>query len=224
MEQKNILERLKDCIVNLDMNGVQQACEDALTVHLSVQVIIDSMSKGMDIVGQRYESKDYFLAELITAGEVMKGGLKILEPHIKPGDVKTVGKVVIGTVRGDVHDIGKNIVVMCLRAAGFEVIDIGIDVSAEEFVETVRRTKPDIVGLSALLTITMPEMRTVIKELEKAGLRNKVKVIVGGGPLALKGGDQFAKEIGADAFAGDAVDGVNTCKKLMGTNLVTEAV
>lgn len=224
MEQKNILERLKDCIVNLDMNGVQQACEDALTVHLSVQVIIDSMSKGMDIVGQRYESKDYFLAELITAGEVMKRGLKILEPHIKPGDVKTVGKVVIGTVRGDVHDIGKNIVVMCLRAAGFEVIDIGIDVSAEEFVETVRRTKPDIVGLSALLTITMPEMRTIIKELEKAGLRNKVKVIVGGGPLALKGGDQFAKEIGADAFAGDAVDGVNTCKKLMGTNLVTEAV
>jgi len=209
MEEKDILNRLKECIVNLDIEGITQACQDALAVGIPpVKAITQGMAKGMNIVGEKYEAGEYFLSELIMAGEVMKEGTKILEPHLK-AETKKLGKVVLATVEGDIHDIGKNIVATLLDAAGFEVIDLGVDVPAEKFLETVQTQKPDILALSALVTTTMPEMKIVIKELVKAGQRRRVKVIVGGAPLT----EGYAEIIGADAYAPDALAGVNICKK-----------
>jgi len=210
MKEEKILKRLQDCIVNLDIDGIGKAAQDALDAGISpVRAVTEGMAKGMDIVGQKYEAKEYFLAELIMAGEVMKEGMKVLEPHLKGIDVRTLGKVAVGTVRGDLHDIGKNIVATLLGAAGFDVIDLGVDVTPEQFVEAVRTQKPKIIGMSALLTVTMPEMENVVKELKKAGLRGQVKIIVGGAPLT----EDYAKKIGADAYASNAVAGVTICKK-----------
>jgi len=210
MKEEKILKRLQDCIVNLDIDGIGKAAQDALDAGIPpVKAVTEGMAKGMDTVGQKYEAKEYFLAELIMAGEVMKEGMKVLEPHLQKGEVQTLGKVAVGTVRGDLHDIGKNIVATLLGAAGFDIIDLGVDVTPEQFVEAVRTQKPKIIGMSALLTVTMPEMENVIKELKKAGLRDKVKIIVGGAPLT----EDYAKKIGADAYGPNAVAGVNICKK-----------
>lgn len=208
MREKEILNKLRECIVNLDIEAIKQACQNALAAGISPLEAIEGMAKGMDVVGEKYEAKEYFLAELLMAGEVMKEGMKILEPYLKEVKIKKLGKVVLGTVKGDLYDIGKNIVASLLGVAGFEVIDLGVDVPTEKFLETVCTQKPDILGMSALLTFTMPEMENVIKELEKAGQRGKVKVIVGGAPLT----EEYAKKIGADAYAPDAVAGVNICK------------
>jgi len=207
--EKEVLDKIRDAIVNLDIDGVQKACKETVDAGIpAYKAVTDGMAKGMEIVGQKYENNEYFLAELIMAGETMKEGMKVLEPHLKAGDVKAIGKVVIGTVRGDLHDIGKNVVVTLLNAAGFEVIDLGVDIPPEKFVEAVKDSKPDIVGMSALLTTTMVEMETVIKALKEAGLRNKVRIIIGGAPIT----QEYAEKIDADAAARDAVEGVNICK------------
>jgi corrinoid protein of di/trimethylamine methyltransferase len=206
--EKEILARLRDAIVNLDIDGVKKASEEALAVGIpAYQAVVEGMAKGMEIVGQKYEDGEYFLAELIMAGETMKEGMTVLEPHLKAGDIKTAGKVVIGTVKGDLHDIGKNVVITLLKAGNFDVVDLGIDIDAEQFVEAVKTQNPDIVAMSALLTTTMVEMETVIKGLENAGVRDKVKIIIGGAPIT----PEYAKKIGADAAAKDAVEGVRTC-------------
>jgi corrinoid protein of di/trimethylamine methyltransferase len=205
-----VLARLRDCVVNLDIDGVKRAAKEAIDAGVTpYEAIMEGMAKGMEVVGQKYEAGEYFLAELIMAGETMKEGLSVLEPYMKTGDMKHIGKVVIGTVEGDLHDIGKNVVITLLTASGFEVIDLGVDVPAEKFVEAVKQYKPDIVAMSALLTTTMVNMAKVIKALEQAGLRDKVKIIVGGAPLT----EEYAKQIGADAYGRDAVEGVNICKK-----------
>jgi 5-methyltetrahydrofolate--homocysteine methyltransferase len=205
-----VLARLRDAIVNLDIDGVKRATREALDAGVTpYEAIMEGMAKGMEVVGQKYEAGEYFLAELIMAGETMKEGLSVLEPYMKTGDMKHIGKVVIGTVEGDLHDIGKNVVITLLTASGFEVIDLGVDVPAEKFVEAVKQYKPDIVAMSALLTTTMVNMAKVIKALEQAGLRDKVKIIVGGAPLT----EEYARQIGADAYGRDAVEGVNICKK-----------
>lgn len=210
MGEQEILDRLKESIVNLDFEGVRQACEEALASGIPpLRAVTEGLAKGLDVVGEKYEAREYFLSELIVAGEAMKEGMKVLEPHLKKEEAKKMGKVVLGTVRGDLHDIGKNIVGTLLSAAGFDVIDLGADVSAEKFVEAVRTNKPDILGLSALLTTTMVEMDNVLKELERGKVRGEVKVIVGGAPLT----EDYAKKIGADAYAPDAVAGVRSCKR-----------
>jgi len=206
--EKEILGKLKDSIVNLDIDGVKQAAEDALAAGIpAFKAVVDGMAKGMEVVGQKYEDGEYFLAELIMAGETMKEGMSVLEPHLKAGDIKSPGKVIIGTVRGDLHDIGKNVVMTLLKAANFDIIDLGVDISAEQFVEATKENNPDIIAMSALLTTTMIEMESVIKSLEKAGLRDNVKIIIGGAPITT----EYAKKIGADAAARDAVEGVRTC-------------
>ena len=209
MKEEEILGKIRDAIVNLDIDGVQNACKEAIEAGIpAYKAVGDGMSKGMVIVGEKYENNEYFLAELIMAGEVMKEGMIVLEPHLKSGDLKKIGKVAIGTVRGDLHDIGKNVVVTLLGAAGFDVVDLGVDVPSEKFVETVKEGNPDILGMSALLTTTMIEMESVIKALKEAGVRDKVKIIIGGAPIT----KEYAEKIGADAAARDAVQGVNVCK------------
>jgi len=200
--------------VNFDIDGIKDAAREAIEAGIpAYEAIMEGMAKGMDIVGRKYEEGEYFLAELIMAGETMKEGMKILEPYLKAGDIPKLGRVVIGTVEGDLHDIGKNIVVTLLSASGFDVIDLGVDVTADKFVEAVKQYKPDIVGMSALLTTTMVNMKKVIEALKEAGLRDSVKIIVGGAPLT----EEFAKEIGADGYAPDAVLGVEICKKWAST-------
>ena len=209
VNKEEMLSRIRDAIVNLDIDNIGRLCEEAVKAGVpAYEVVMNGMAKGMEIVGEKYERNEYFLAELIMAGETMKEGMKVLEPYLKAGELKKIGKVVIGTVRGDLHDIGKNIVATLLSAAGFEVVDLGVDVSPEKFVEAVKENNPDIVGMSALLTTTMVEMEEVIKALKESGLRDKVKVIIGGAPIT----EEFAKKIGADAAAKDAVEGVNICK------------
>jgi len=210
--EDEILVRLRDAIVNLDIEAVQKAARDALEAGIpAYKAVIHGMAKGMEIVGQKYEDGEYFLAELIMAGETMKEGMAVLEPYLKAGDIKTAGKVVIGTVRGDLHDIGKNVVVTLLKAANFEVIDLGVDVSPEQFIEAVKKHNPDILAMSALLTTTMIEMESVIEGLKKSGLRDKVKIIIGGAPIT----PEYAKKIGADAAAKDAVEGIRICSEWM---------
>jgi len=203
------IAELRDKLVGLDFEGAKKAAQDALDAGVSPQKIVTGgIGEGMNIVGQKFEKSEYFLSELIVAGEVAKEVTQLLQPHLKGTQLKKLGKVVIGTVRGDLHDIGKNIVAMMLETAGFEVIDLGSDVPAENFVDAVKKHSPDIVGMSALLTVTMTEMATVIQQLKDSGVRKKVKVIVGGAPLT----DDYAKSIGADAFGRDAVQGTEICK------------
>lgn len=214
-KKQEIFDRLKDSIINLDIEGVKIASEDALKANIPpYEAVIEGMAKGMNIVGQKYENREYFLAELIMAGEVMKEGMKILKPHFSGEEHRVTGKVVIGTVKGDLHDIGKNIAVTLFEAAGFEVVDLGVDVPVEKFTEAIRKHRPDILGLSALLTTTMMEMEVIIKRIKEAGIAEELRIIIGGAPIT----DQFAEKIGADAAANNAVEGVNLCKTWMKKN------
>ena len=208
-KEGEVLRELRDAIVNLDIDGAKEACKEAIETGIpAYTAVTDGMARGMEIVGQKYEAGEYFLAELIMAGETMKEGMRVLEPHLKADAVKTIGKVVIGTVRGDLHDIGKNVVVTLLNAAGFDVVDLGNDVAPEKFVEAVKQNNPDIVAMSALLTTTMIKMEDVIKSLKEAELKDKLRVIIGGAPIT----QEYAEKIGADAAARNAVEGVNICK------------
>jgi 5-methyltetrahydrofolate--homocysteine methyltransferase len=172
--------------------------------------VVDSMGKGLEVVGEKYEKGEYFLSELIMAGILASEITNTLRPYLAK-TAKHFGKVVIGTVKGDLHDVGKNIVIAMLSSAGFEVIDLGIDVSPEKFVDAVKNEKPDILAMSCLLTIAMDEMQVVVEKLKEAGLRGNVKIIVGGRPIT----EEFAKKIGADAYGGNAVEAVKIAKALL---------
>ena len=205
-----ILEKLRDAIVDLDIDIIPKLCQEALNEGVSAyDAIVKGMAKGMEIVGQKYEEGEYYLAELIMAGETMKEGMTILEPHLKGEEVTSAGKCIIGTVKGDLHDIGKNVFVSLLKAENFEVIDLGTDITPEAFKAAFDEHKPDIIAMSALLTTTMDEMGKVIEELKAAGVRDSVKVIIGGAPIT----DEYAAKIGADAAAKDAVDGIRVIRQ-----------
>ncbi|NHV99046.1 MAG: cobalamin-binding protein [Thaumarchaeota archaeon] len=213
MSEENLLTQLKNAIVNLDFDGSKRLAQEAVAKGIPPNEIISKgISAAMEEVGRKFEASEYFLSELIVAGEIGKEISQMLQPYMKGTEIKKIGKAVIATVKGDLHDIGKNIFGMMMEAAGFEVIDLGNDVPAEAIVDAVRNHKPDIVGLSALLTVTMVEMENVINELKKAGLRDKVKVIIGGAPIT----EDYAKRIGADGYGKDAVVGVDICKAWVG--------
>ena len=167
------------------------------------------MQRGVAAIGSKYEEGEYFLSELMIGGELMKAGLEALTPYLALESMATVGTVVIGTVKGDLHDIGKNIVVSLLQSSGFKVHDLGIDVSIGDFVKTVKDVNADILAMSALLTTSMSEMGVVMGELEKTGLRNKVRVVVGGNSVT----EKFGREIHADAATKDAMAGVRICQR-----------
>jgi corrinoid protein of di/trimethylamine methyltransferase len=213
MAEQNYLEKLKQCVASFDEEGIVKACKEALAAGIAPsRLIVDGMAKGMDVVGAKYEAGEYFLSELIMAGETMTAGMKIVEPMLKNGAYERIGTVIIGTVSGDVHDIGKNIVAMLLTATGFDVNDLGVDVPANRFLEELRTHRPDIMAMSALLTLAMPEMENVIRKVEEVGLRHNVKlIVVGGTPIT----EDFAKKIGADAYGPTAVAGVKMCRELM---------
>ena len=170
------------------------------------------MIRAMSEVGQRFQDGKAFVPQLLMAGRAMKAGLEELKPLMAGQDATSIGKVVIGTVKGDLHDIGKNLVASMLEGCGFEVINIGIDVSADKFIEEVKKNQPDILCMSALLTTTMGYMKEVIDALEKAGIRDRVKVMVGGAPVS----QGFADEIGADGYSDNANTAVQVAKQLLG--------
>jgi 5-methyltetrahydrofolate--homocysteine methyltransferase len=206
------LQEIFDGIVGGKAPVVQQKVQEALDAGLEPGVILnEGMIAAMREVGHRFEVGKYYVPEMLISARAMKMGLAILQPHLLQADVKSAGKVVAGTVRGDLHDIGKNLVCMMLQGAGFEILDLGTNVSPEKFVEAVSRDGAHIIALSALLTTTMPAMRDTIAALEQAGVRNQVKVIVGGAPIT----EAYAKEIGADGYAPDASRAVAIAKTLI---------
>jgi 5-methyltetrahydrofolate--homocysteine methyltransferase len=174
-------------------------------------IIAQELQPAMFQVGEKFSTGEYFLPDMLMAGRAMSHALEVLEPLLGQTGAPTIGKIAIGTVKGDIHDIGKNIVIMFLQGTGFEIHDIGVDVSDEKFVEMVKAEKPDILGMSSLITTTMPSLSSVIKALEEAGLRNTVKVIVGGAPVT----QHFADSIGADAYARDAGEAALVCRQLI---------
>lgn len=205
------LEILKNSIINLDFVGADKAVIDAMNKGISPAKAIESVRTGMDIVGEKFENMEYFLPELVVAGEIVKEAMKIIEPYINKENVESKGKVILATVDGDIHDIGKNVVNVLLKAAGFEVIDLGVNVPTEQIIKAVMKNKPHILGLSSLITLTMVEMEEIIKGLIENDLRKNLKIIVGGSPIS----DEYAMKIGADHRAVDAVEGVNKCSQWM---------
>ena len=208
MEEKEHLLALKESILSLDYNKVREAAEEAMKAGVDpLKAITEGMAPGMTIIGEKFQAGEYFLSELVVAGDVMREGMKIIDPYIKEQGSEQKKKMIIATVEGDNHDIGKSIVATLLAAQGFNVIDLGIDVPAERIVAAVKEHRPAIVGLSALLTVTMPKMGDVVKALRSAGVREQVKVIIGGTSVT----PQFAESIGADHSSTNAVEGVGKC-------------
>lgn len=209
--REEALSMLKQAIIDCDVDETVKFVRECLKIGVSARDIIKGMAKGMEVVGEKFENHEYFLPELIMAGNAMSAGLEILTPHLKAENIKGTRRVVIGTVKGDIHDIGKSLVTSMLRSAGLEVYDVGVDVPPDTFVDKAREVNADIVALSALLTTTMLNMEEVIDALKKAGIRDKVKVIVGGRPVS----DEFAKRIGADAYAKDAFEAAKVVRRLL---------
>ncbi len=184
---------------------VKQALEENLTPK---KILEDGLIKGMSIIGGKFKRNEVYVPEVLIAARAMHAGMDVLKPKLIETGVKNIGKVAIGTVKGDLHDIGKNLVKMMLEGGGFEVIDLGTDVSVDKFVEAVKVDQPDIVGMSALLTTTMVNMPEVVKALEAAGLRDKVKIMIGGAPIT----QNYADQIGADSYSPDAASAVDNAK------------
>ncbi|WP_321472895.1 corrinoid protein [uncultured Paludibaculum sp.] len=204
-------QKLYDAVLNGDQKTAIAVTEQALAEGMApLDLISNYMVPAMDEVGRRFECEDYFVPELLLSARAMKGSLNLLRPLLTASGVEPVGRVAIGTVKGDLHDIGKNIVASMLEGGGFEVIDLGADVSPEKFIDAVREKGAKIVALSALLTVTMPSMRKTIDALKDAGVREQVKVIVGGAPVT----QQFASEIGADGYSDNANAAVALARRL----------
>ncbi|MGA2490303.1 MAG: corrinoid protein [Anaerolineales bacterium] len=197
----SLLEDVRKSVIDGDLNATQEQVHKALSENIPPEKILtDGLISAMSEVGRLFENGEFFVPEMLISARAMKGGLGILRPQLAAANIQAVGKVIIGTVQGDLHDIGKNLVGMMLEGAGFEVIDLGVDVSPEKYVRVVKEQAPDLVGCSALLTTTMPRMRDILLALQAAGLRDRVKVMIGGAPVT----EQYAKDIGADLYASDA--------------------
>ncbi len=208
-----MLDEMSKSLVDGNMPEVKRLTEKFLEQGIRPELIVNKvLIPGMDIVGIRFKKKDVSVPEVLMSARAMHASLEILKPLLSRSDMEPLGLIAIGTVKGDIHDIGKNLVAMMLEGAGFHVIDVGIDVPSEKFVEIVRTKKPGILGLSALLNATLSSMRDTIKALESLRLRGEVKVMVGGAPVT----QEFAEEIGADAYAGDARDAVVKAKEILG--------
>jgi methanogenic corrinoid protein MtbC1 len=207
------LIELTEALVDLKKEDIIAMIEDHLQKNTPPLEIVRALNDGMIKVGERFAAGEYFISELIYSGHIMKDAMTRLDPLFRHSDVETSGeKVVIGTVKGDIHDIGKNIVVMLIRNAGFNVIDLGVDVPADRFVETLKETKAKVLALSCLLNLAFTEMKNVVEALDAAGIRSNVKVIIGGQPI-----DEKVREyVGADYYGSDAPAGVRICREIYG--------
>jgi len=207
------MNELYDSIINGDAQEAKEKVQAALDAGIDPSSVLnDSMVKAMAEVGRLFEEGEYYVPEMLISARAMQSGLAVLKPLLVQADVKAVGKVVAGTVKGDLHDIGKNLLCMMLEGAGFEIQDLGTDVSPQKFVDAVRAGDVDIIALSALLTTTMPSMKATIQALQESGLRERVKVIIGGAPVT----PEYASQIGADGYASDASRAVALAKSLLG--------
>jgi len=208
----SLLNDIRQSVIDGDMNGTQELVKKAITETIPPeQILKNSLISAMEEVGRRFECNEFYVPEMLVSARAMKSGLALLRPHLIAANVRALGKVVIGTAQGDLHDIGKNLVGMMLEGVGFEVVDLGVDVSPEKYVAAVKEHQPDLVACSALLTTTMPGMKNVILLLEVTGLRDQVKVIIGGAPVT----DKYAADIGADGFAPDAASAAALAKELI---------
>jgi 5-methyltetrahydrofolate--homocysteine methyltransferase len=207
-----ILEEISTAVIEGDLGEIADLTEDALDEGLAADEILNKgLMPGMDYVGVEFKAGNMFVPEVLRSAKTMQTSMDILKPLLAESGAKMVGKVLLGTVKGDLHDIGKNLVGMMCEGAGFEVKDIGKDIAPESFVEAVKEFEPDVVGMSALLTTTMRAMESTIKVLEEAGLRDKVKIMIGGAPVT----QAFADQIGADGYASNAASAADLAKKFV---------
>jgi len=211
--EEEIRAELFDHTLNGHAPEVKALTEEALALHMDpMDILFKALIPSLEEVGRRFEKGDFFVPEMLIAARAMQGALVILRPLIAETGAKPVGRYVIGTVKGDIHDIGKNLCVIMLEGAGFEVFDLGVNTPPEKFVEAVQKHEPDIVGFSAFLTTTMPMFMANIEALKKAGLRDKVHIAVGGAPVT----EEYAKHVGADSYAPDASMATRMAKELVG--------
>jgi corrinoid protein of di/trimethylamine methyltransferase len=215
VEEKNrLLEEMQEALGKLQHDRVVELCKKAVDLELDAyECINEGLSKGMQIVSRKFDTREYFVPELLRAAKAMNAGIDILKPYIKvdPSEQTTKGKVVIGTVRADIHAIGKNLVALMMEAHGFEVHNLGVNIDAETFLKKAEEVGADIIGMSALMTTTMLYMRKVIDHLKAQGVRDKYIVMVGGAPIS----PEFARDIGADAYAPHAAAAVDKAKELL---------
>ncbi len=204
-------QALVDILLDFSGDKVVNYCEEELAKSISPYKIYENLSRGLDEIGSRYEKGRFFTSDLIVSGSNMKKAVELLRSLFKKEATSVKGRVLIGTIQGDVHDIGKTILSIMLQSKGFEVIDLGVDVSIETFIAEVEKLRPDILAMSALLSSTMHNMGTVIKRLEESGLRKDIKIIVGGAPV----NREFAEKVGADEYGKDAVEGTRKCLALL---------
>ncbi|KJS20792.1 MAG: methyltransferase [Clostridiaceae bacterium BRH_c20a] len=207
-----VLNEISQALQNGDADLVGEKAQEALNLGVSPSNILsDGLLKGMGIIGAKFKNNEVFVPEVLIAARAMHFGLNVLKPILANTGVKPFAKVVLGTVKGDLHDIGKNLVGMVMMGSGLEVVDVGIDVHEDKFIEAIKEHKPDILALSSLLSTTMVEQKTVIDTLIKEGLRDQVKVMIGGAPVT----EQYCKDIGADGYATDAVSAAEMARKLV---------
>lgn len=212
MSRDDVFKRIAESLASLNENELKTNIKNAVDGGVSAQDIIRfGIGKGMEIVGERYEKGEYFLSELIMAGVTMKEATDMLRPLLKSGSSEVKGTALIGTVEGDLHDLGKNLVITMLTSAGFEVRDLGTDVSPRKFVEETRELRPNLVCMSALLSVVLPKVKETVDALREAGFRDSAKVLVGGRCL----NRSIAKEIGADSYGEDAWDAVRKARELL---------
>ncbi len=207
-----VLQAIYDSILNGQQKVTSAKVQEALEMGIAAATVLnEGMVLAMAEVGRLFEEGEYFVPEMLIAARAMQSGLAVLKPALVKADVRPIGKVAAGTVKGDLHDIGKNLVCMMLEGASFEIIDLGTDVSPEKFIDAVQNKGATFIAMSALLTTTMPNMKNTVEALKASGLRDKVKVLVGGAPVT----DAYAKEIGADGYAADASRAVALAKSFL---------
>ncbi len=207
------LSALAENLINGKANEVKELTQKALDDGVPPGEILNGgLIKGMNVVGERFKNNEFYVPEVLIAARAMHAGMDILKPKLAESGVEPIGRVLLGTVKGDLHDIGKNLVAMMLEGAGFEVIDLGIDVPPEKFVQAVNEQGGDVIAMSALLTTTMTQMKTTLEALEEAGVKSKVKTLIGGAPVT----QNYADEIGADGYARDAASAADKAKELLG--------
>ncbi len=207
-----MLEKIYENVIKGNIAGVTEGIQEALATNQDPSTILNQgMIAAMEEVGRRFENEECYIPEMLIAARAMQSGLSILRPRLIQANIEPIGKVVMGTVKGDLHDIGKNLVGMMLEGVGFEIVDVGTSVAADQFIEAIETHQPKFVGMSALLTTTMPEIGTTIKEFQKAGVRDQITVMIGGAPIDQK----FADEVGADLYAPDAAAAANKTKMLL---------